>query len=200
MEIGRRIQVIGNTCAGKSTLARRIGDALDLPVVELDGLNWQPGWVALTEVDPPRFERLLSDATVGDAWVVAGSYSRWAERLLWPRLETMVWLDPPLLRIVGRVLRRSWRRWRTRELLWGTNREQLWPQLRVWDRRSLVNWAVTQHGRKRREMLARMADARMAHVSFIRLRTGADVEAFVADLGTLGPGRAGGAASAPGRD
>ena len=49
MELGeaKRILILGCGGAGKSTLARRLGAATGLPVVHLDGLYWQPGWVAM---------------------------------------------------------------------------------------------------------------------------------------------------------
>jgi len=58
-----------------------------------------------------------------------------------------------------RVLVRSWQRWRSGELLRGMNREAFFPQLMVWRKKdSLVWWVVMQHRRKRRQMLACMAD------------------------------------------
>jgi adenylate kinase family enzyme len=143
--IGKRIHVIGNSCSGKSTLAARLASALDLPLVELDALNWRPGWVGLNDADPEEFERLIRDATRGDAWVVAGSYSRFSQRVFWDRLQTVIWLDLPMPQLLARALIRSWRRWRTNELLWGTNRERFWHQLKVWRKEdSLIWWIVTQ--------------------------------------------------------
>ncbi|MFP6643470.1 MAG: hypothetical protein VCF24_07915 [Candidatus Latescibacterota bacterium] len=81
--IGQRLHVVGTTCSGKSTLAARLADALQVSVVELDALNWQPGWVALTETDPEAFETRLKEATAGDGWVVAGDYSGFTRRLCW---------------------------------------------------------------------------------------------------------------------
>lgn len=40
----QKILVVGNGGAGKSTLSRRIGSALSLPVVHLDRLWWLNGW------------------------------------------------------------------------------------------------------------------------------------------------------------
>ena len=37
--------MIGCGGAGKSTLARRLGELTGLPVVHLDALYWRPGWV-----------------------------------------------------------------------------------------------------------------------------------------------------------
>ena len=42
--IGRRIHVTGNSGGGKTTLAARLAQVLNAPFVELDALNWQPGW------------------------------------------------------------------------------------------------------------------------------------------------------------
>ena len=177
--IGRRIHVIGNSCSGKSTLAARLARHLDLPLVELDALNWRPGWVGLNEADPTEFERLIHEATSGPSWIVAGSYADFAMRVFWDRLETMIWLDLPMPQLVARVLRRSWRRWRSREVLWGTNQEDFWRQLMVWRKQdSLLWWIVTQHQPKRRRMLALQADPAWSHIRFIRLASSSQVRDF----------------------
>lgn len=177
--IGRRIHVVGNSCSGKSSLAERLAAALQVPFVELDALNWLPGWVGLNETDPQRFASLMEEATAGDGWVVAGSYMSFSQRAFWPRLETVVWLDLPMHLLVRRVLWRSWTRWRSKELLWGTNHERFWPQLRVWRKEdSLIWWIVTQHERKRRDMRRYMSESRWQHIRFLRLESSAAVEDF----------------------
>lgn len=175
----RRIHVIGNSSSGKSTLAAQLACMLDIPLVELDALNWEPDWVGLNATNPLEFERRLAAATSGDAWVVAGSYTAFAQRVFWPRVQLVIWLDLPMLILLSRMLRRSWRRWRTNELLWGTNYERFWPHFCVWRREeSLIWWIVTQHGRKRRQMLSFMARSEFAHIRFVRLASTADIERF----------------------
>ena len=183
LPIGRRVHVIGNSCTGKSTLARRLALALGADLVELDALNWLPDWVGLNETNPKELERRFEHATRGDAWVVAGSYTRFAQRTFWARLDTVIWLDLPVPLLVWRVLRRSWRRWRTKELLWGTNVERFWPQLALWrGDDSLVYWVVTAQRGKRRGMRAAMADPRWSHIRFIRLASVAEIETFAANV------------------
>lgn len=180
MPVGRRIHVTGNSCSGKSTLGAGLAAVLHVPFIELDALNWQPGWVGLTETDPEEFERVLADATTGEGWVVSGSYMSFSRWVFWPRVETVVWLDLPVHRLLWRVLVRSWKRWRSKELLWGTNYERFWPQLKVWNREdSLVWWIATQQRRKRRRMQACMQDPDWRHIVFVRLGSIAEIEAFL---------------------
>src|SRR3972149_10212063 len=86
--LGRRIVVIGTTGSGKTTLARRLSQLLDIPHVELDALNWEPDWVqAPTEV----FRQRTEEALRGEAWLVDGNYSA-VRDIVWPRAGTLVWL------------------------------------------------------------------------------------------------------------
>ena len=165
--------------SGKTTLAARLAKIGRLELVDLDALNWLPGWVGLNETDPAELERRFRAATSGERWVTAGSYRAIAQRAFWPRLQTIVWLDMPVWLCIWRMLRRSWQRWRTGELLWGTNRERFWPQLMVWRQEdSLLWWIATQHRRRRRQYLEAIADPRWSHIRFVRLVSTTDVEAF----------------------
>ncbi len=189
--VGRRIHVIGSSCSGKSTLGQRLAKMLEVPFVELDALNWEPDWVGLNVENPALLESRIREATNGNAWVVAGSYTGFSQRLFWPRLDTVIWLDLPLAVLLRRVLKRSWRRWRTSELLWGTNYESFWKQLKVWRKEeSLIWWIVTQYRRKRRNMVAYMADPAWSHIRFVRLTSEAEVDAFVSHLIRSGGGQA----------
>ncbi|MDL2203738.1 hypothetical protein QQF51_13830 [Brucella intermedia] len=60
----KRIMIIGGAGSGKSSLARALGDITGLPVVHIDTLYWQPGWVM-----QPRDEigRLTIEAADRDA-------------------------------------------------------------------------------------------------------------------------------------
>ena len=57
----KRVAIIGSGGAGKSTLARALGAKTGLPVVHLDRLYWQAGWVAVSnEVWLERQHELLA--------------------------------------------------------------------------------------------------------------------------------------------
>lgn len=181
--IGMRIHVIGNSASGKSTLARCLADKLEGDFVELDALNWLPNWIGLNESDPDELLRRFKDATQGDSWVVAGSYTKFSKQAFWSRLDTVIWLDLPVHVLLRRVLLRSWKRWRTKELLWGSNIERFWPQLAVWrGNDSLVYWIISAQRRKRMSMLESIADPSWSHIRFIRLTSTREVESFASSV------------------
>lgn len=99
----QRIVILGNAGSGKSTLARRIGGALDLPVVHLDLLFWGARW---TEPDPEVFRRRVASAVSADRWVCEGNYSLRTFDLRLPRADVVIWLDTPRSICLQRVLRR----------------------------------------------------------------------------------------------
>ena len=64
--LGQRLLIVGNSCAGKSTLGAQLASVLDVPFVELDALNWEPNWVGLNDTDPDGLMRRMQKATEGD--------------------------------------------------------------------------------------------------------------------------------------
>ena len=174
--IGDRICVIGQSCSGKSTLAARLAAQRDKPFVELDALHWVlPDWMEPPDED---FSASIREATAGDSWVVAGSYSRLTREIFWQRPETVIWRDYPLPLLLGRIVARSWRRWRTKELLWGTNRERFWEH--CYTRDSLIYYTVRHRRLHQRSRIAEMADPRFAHIDFVHLRSPAHLERWYA--------------------
>ncbi|MCU1732671.1 MULTISPECIES: AAA family ATPase [unclassified Pseudomonas] len=100
----QRIVILGNAGSGKSTLARALGKRLDLPVVHLDQLFWEPGWV---EPDAEQFRKRVRNAVASDSWVCEGNYARRTFDLRLPRADLIIWLDTPRLICLPRVLLRS---------------------------------------------------------------------------------------------
>lgn len=99
-----RIIIIGCGGAGKSTLARKLGQVLNLPVVHLDKLFWKPNWV---ETSPEEFDALLAQELAKDRWIMDGNFNRtMPERI--KRCDTIIYLDfsrvACLLGVVKRVI------------------------------------------------------------------------------------------------
>ena len=84
-----RIIIIGCGGAGKSTLARQLGEKLNLPVVHLDKLFWQPGWV---ETPQAEFDALLRQEMAKDKWIMDGNFNRTLPERV-QRCDTIIYLD-----------------------------------------------------------------------------------------------------------
>jgi len=176
----KRVLIVGPSGSGKSTLAVALHEASGAPVVELDALNWQPGWQALAK---EQLEAKVSLQTRGESWLLVGNYFNVTTACVWARADTLIWLDFPLWLCLWRVLTRSWRRWWRRELLWGTNVERFWPQLCLWDpERSLLAWTYRMHPRYRAQLPALLDGAAGRHLRVIRLGGPAALRGWLAEL------------------
>jgi hypothetical protein len=116
----------------------------------------------------------------GDAWVIDGNYSgRGAREQVWPRADTVIWLDPSLAVIFARLFERAVRRIRSREELWpGTgNRETYRNQFL--SRETLFWWALKTYRRRRRELPVILARPEYAHLVVHRFRCADEAEAWL---------------------
>jgi adenylate kinase family enzyme len=157
-----KIAVVGTTCSGKTTVARRLAEHHRVPHVELDALHWGPNWTEPTAED---FRARVQDALIDSGWVADGGYYGKLGDLVLQRADLVVWLDPPLGTILLRLWTRTLDRIRTGDELWGGNRET-WRGAFL-SRDSLFLWALKTHrGRRRRyeERLARFESVRLRSV------------------------------------
>jgi adenylate kinase family enzyme len=102
----KRVAILGRGGAGKSTLAQRLSDALDIPVIELDSMFWQPGPRPTPERDWAQLQRKF---IAPDRWIIDGDlgpYDTGLELRL-RAADTIVVLDFPLWGCARQALRRS---------------------------------------------------------------------------------------------
>ena len=93
-----RILVAGTSGAGKTTVASRLADLLDLPHVEIDALYHGPNWT-------PR-ESFVADVDAfssGPRWVTEWQYGA-VRALLAERADLVVWLDLARFAVVRQVV------------------------------------------------------------------------------------------------
>jgi adenylate kinase family enzyme len=167
----QRVVVIGASGSGKSTFALDLATRLHVPFVELDALHHGAGWMAR-----PTFAEDVDAATRGSAWVVDGNYAA-VRDLLWSRADTVVWLDLSRWIVEARAVRRSLLRWVRRTPLWNGNRE---PSPIAWlDPEHPVRWAWKKHREYRVSYQARFMSPAWERLARIRLRSRAEVRAFL---------------------
>jgi hypothetical protein len=125
----RRVVILGRGAAGKSTLARHLGDLTGLPVIELDTMFWQPG---LTPAESAGWAARQRELCSRDTWIIDGDLGPY-DQDLGMRLraaDTIIVLDLAFPRVAWRTLRRGRERADYWRWLWAYRCRYL-PQIRA---------------------------------------------------------------------
>lgn len=164
-----RIAVIGPGGAGKSHIARQLGEAVGARTVELDRLFWRPGWV---ETPAPEWEELQRQELSHEPWVVEGLHADTMH--LWlEAADTIVFLDVSPLTATWRVSTRR---------LTGDDRStapegcEPAPAYRALMKFLLYQW---DYRRNIRPEILRILERRRGDAEIAILRTPEEVDAFV---------------------
>jgi adenylate kinase family enzyme len=170
------VVVLGNSGAGKSTLSAAIAAHFGLRHVELDGLFHGPGW---TPTPMHEFRAKVARIAEEPAWVFDGNYMDKVSDILWPRADTVVWLDLPLSVLLPRLVKRTLGRIVRRTELWNSNREG-WSG--VIGRDALLNWAIQSQRRHHAEMPGMLAEHVSPGATVVRLTLPREVKAWQREL------------------
>ena len=165
-----RVIIIGCGGAGKSTLARKLGEKTGLPVVHLDQIWWAPGnWQHMEQAE---FDQRLLEEMEKPRWILDGNYNR----TIVPRLEkcdAVIYLDYTrmvcLKNWIGRVIKN-----------WGHARADMaegcaeWidPEMAMWI------WNFNRNNRSRYHELLKNLDGVQVHIFHSRR----EVENFLKSL------------------
>lgn len=98
-----KINVVGTSGVGKSTLARRLAQELSLPYIEMDVLYWLPQWQGTPD---GLFFAKLAAATAGPGWVLDGNYNR-SRPVKWRDVDLVVWVDYGFWRTLRQAVSRA---------------------------------------------------------------------------------------------
>jgi adenylate kinase family enzyme len=100
----QKVMVIGCCGAGKSTFALQLRERTQLPLIHLDQVYWQAGWV---EPSKAAFIQEVTALCQQDRWIIDGNYGSTLEQRL-EQADTIIFLDRTrwvcLYRVVKRIL------------------------------------------------------------------------------------------------
>ena len=165
-----RIIIIGCGGSGKSTLAIKLGERLGLPVIHLDRLFWQPGWVSI-----PREElaERIKEMVGRPRWIIDGNYSATLDLRL-AASDLVIFLDMPRWLCLWNVVKRRW-------MFHHHNRPDMTegcPEQLNWE---FLRWIWHFNRDKQPGILAGLATLRKDQISLI-LKSPRQVRKFLDDL------------------
>jgi adenylate kinase family enzyme len=171
-----RVVVIGTSCCGKTTLARRVAEAIGSPHIELDAIHWGPDW---TEMPTREFRATVQRRVEGRRWVVDGNYSK-VQDIVWSRATDAIWLNYSFSVVFGRALLRTFRRVFLRERLFSGNRESF--RTAFLSRDSILWWVLKTFRRRRRQYRAQFGGDTFPQLRLTELRRPREAERLVSAL------------------
>ena len=172
--------MVGASGSGKTTLARALAAHIRAPLIELDAMMHQAGWVPRPD---DEFKREVEHVTGQDAWVMDGNYPQVVmDGPVWQRADTVVWVDPPRRTVMCQLFARILRRAVTREILWNGNREPLSNLTSLGPDQSILVWGWITYGGLRERYAAAMEDPTWRHINFVKLRSKAEANCWLRSI------------------
>lgn len=124
--LGNRICIIGPSCAGKSTLAERVGAMCSLPIFHLDQYAYTPN-TNYELIPETQFAAYHQNIVAQKNWVIDGNYGKHLATRM-ERATGVIWLNMSLSGCLCRYFKRSFEGQNKRVGgLEGAEREFSWP-------------------------------------------------------------------------
>ena len=172
----RRVAVIGCSCSGKTTFARRLAGAVGSAFIELDAVHWLPNWV---ERDDDEFREMMAEAVQAEQWVTDGNY-RQAQDIIWGRATAVIWLNYSFPLVWRRALTRTLGRSLTRRTLWSGNRESL--KKAFFSKDSILLWVLQSYHSRKKRYRAVFDAKEYGHMRYIEFNKSRDADRFLKEL------------------
>ena len=85
----KRITIVGGPGTGKTTLAQKLGTIFNLPIIHIDGINYNPNW---EKVEKEKRDKLILEKIKNEKWISDGNYSSTLKERI-EKSDLIIWLD-----------------------------------------------------------------------------------------------------------
>ena len=173
----KRINIIGTSGCGKTTMAKKLAKLLNYEYIEMDRIFWGPNW---QESDYDSFFKKLGKELKKEKWVLDGNYTK-SIPLKWKYTDLVIWLDYSFLRNFFQSFTRAIKRLITREVLWSSsgNKETLKS---FFSKESIVLHMVKKYRVHQKRYNLYIKDNNFSHIKFIKLKNPKQVKGFLNNL------------------
>ena len=154
---------------GKSTLAGAIARKHGLELIELDWIQWMPGWQPRSDEEVERIATERMDSSP-QGWVTDHNFM-----FILQHAESVIILELPFRTIFWRRLKRSVRRAWTKELVCGGNTESFRQHLTT---RESAIWEAWQRRKRYRRIYERTSPHVPPGVDLFYIRTPRELDRF----------------------
>ncbi|MBU1627929.1 AAA family ATPase [bacterium] len=170
-----RIIVVGTSCSGKTTVAKKIAEILSIPFIELDAIHWKPDW---QETPPDEFKNLVSKAIEPESWVVDGNYSEIRD-IVWNNADTLVWLNLSFFVIFSRALKRTLKRLIFKEELFSGNKETIKT---LFHKDCIPLWVIKTYRKRRKLYPLLFKEENFSHLEIVELKDQKSTDEYLSAL------------------
>jgi adenylate kinase family enzyme len=164
----RKILVIGSGGAGKTTFAKRLSSIVNIEVIHLDTLYWNPGWV---ETPTTEWRKTVEALVERESWIMDGNYSGTLDIRI-EACDTVIFLDLATQICLWRVIKRAIQ-YRNR------NRPDMADGCQERFDLKFIHW-VWNYKKRTRPKIVKLIEENSGGKRVIWLQSNAEVERFLA--------------------
>ncbi|MEK7433862.1 MAG: adenylate kinase [Cyanobacteriota bacterium] len=140
-----KILIVGCSCSGKTTLAKKLSSKINRPHIELDEIYWLENWTARSNDD---FKNIVLKKLEDKKWILDGNYRILRENI-WKETDVIIWLNYKFSTILYSAMKRSFRRIFFKEKSCNNNIETLSRTL--FSKKSIFYWIYKTYKPRREE-------------------------------------------------
>lgn len=166
----KKILIIGCGASGKSTLARKLGHMLQIPVIHLDMFFWRSGW---EETESNEWRNIVSELCKKETWIMDGNFGESAD-LRYAAADTVIFLDRSPIVCLSRWFKRYLRFRR------GGRPDMTEGCIEKFDLEYL-KW-IWKFTKKSRPQIFKRIEKFGTHAKFVRLTSEKDVKNFLLNI------------------